>query len=457
MDRPLTNLIDARQLLEQNQIRHIRLGAFDIDGALRGKYISLEKFYSAAESGLGFCDVVFGWDIGDVLYDNAKFTGWHTGYPDATCRIDLDSMRVVPWEEGTAFFLMDFVDREGEPLPIAPRQVFQGVVQRAESLGYTPHFSAEYEFFLFRETPESLRAKNFRNLTPLTPGMFGYSVLRASKNSELVLQFLDQLAGFYIPLEGLHTETGPGVFEAAIAVEKGVRAADKAALFKTAVKEIAARHELIPTFMAKWNADLPGSSGHLHQSLWDRDSETNLFYGAAGSAAPGKMSELMEHYIAGLVANLPELMAVICPTINSYKRTVPGAWAPVNATWGVDNRTTAIRAIPAGAKSTRVELRLSGADMNPYLAMAASLAAGLDGIERKLELPAPVVNAYAGDAAPLPKNLAEATALFRASAVARRWLGDEFVDHYSATRDWEVRQFQKAVTDWELARYFESI
>jgi len=457
VDRPLTSLTDARQLLEQNQIRHIRLGAFDIDGALRGKYVSLEKFYSAAESGLAFCDVVFGWDVGDVLYDNAKFTGWHTGYPDAACRIDLDTMRVIPWEGGTAFFLMDFADGQGKPLPIAPRQVFQRVVQRAQELGYTPHFSAEYEFFLFRETPESLRAKNFRNLTPLTPGMFGYSVLRASKNSALVLQLLDQLTGFYIPLEGLHTETGPGVFEAAIAVEKGVRAADKAALFKTAVKEIAARHDLIPTFMAKWNADLPGSGGHLHQSLWDRDSEANLFHAAPANAAAGKMSELMEYYIAGLVANLPGLMALICPTINSYKRTVPGAWAPVNATWGVDNRTTAIRAIPAGPKSTRVELRLPGADMNPYLAMAASLAAGLDGIERKLELPAPVVNAYAGDAAPLPKNLSEATELFRASAVARRWLGDEFVEHYAATRDWEVRQFQKAVTDWELARYFEAI
>ncbi len=169
------------------------------------------------------------------------------------------------------------------------------------------------------------------------------------------------------------------------------------------------------------------------------------------------MSALMRHYIAGLVANLPELAAVICPTVNSYKRTVPGAWAPINATWGVDNRTTAVRAIPGGAKSTRIELRLAGADINPYLAMAASLAAGLDGIERKLEPPAPTVNAYAGDAAPLPRTLAAATKLFRESRMARAWLGDEFVDHYAATREWEVRQFEKAVTDWELARYFESV
>ena len=446
-------LEEVRKLLDQNEVKRIKVGAYDIDGALRGKYVSKEKFDSAAQSGLGFCDVIFGWDIGDVLYDNVRFTGWHTGYPDAHCRIALDTFRLIPWEPGTAFFLMDFVTREGQPLPIAPRQVLERVVARAGELGYTPYFSAEYEFFFFRETPDSLRAKNFRGLTPLTPGMFGYSVLRASANSGLVLQILDQLPAFNCAIEGLHTETGPGVYEAAIAVDEAVAAADKAALFKTAVKEIAARQSLIPTFMAKWNPDLPGSSGHLHQSLWDGAKSKNLFHTVEAAG----MSALMQHYIAGLVANLPELTAVICPTINSYKRTVPGAWAPVNATWGVDNRTTAVRAIPGGSKSTRIELRLAGADINPYLAMAASLAAGLDGIERKLTPPPATVNAYAGDAASLPRTLTVATKLFRESAMARRWLGDEFVDHYAATREWEVRQFEKAVTDWELARYFESV
>jgi glutamine synthetase len=444
---------EVGKLLEQKEVKRIKLGAFDIDGALRGKYVSREKFESAAQSGMGFCDVIFGWDIGDVLYDNVKFTGWHTGYPDAHCRIALDTVRLIPWEPGTAFFLMDFVTPDARPLPIAPRQVLERVVVRAESLGYTPYFSAEYEFFFFRETPDSLRAKNFRGLIPLTPGMFGYSVLRASANSGLVLQMLDQLAAFNCALEGLHTETGPGVYEAAIAVDEAVHAADKAALFKTAVKEIAARQNLIPTFMAKWNPDLPGSSGHLHQSLWDHRTHKNLFH----SSEERGMSPLMQHYIAGLVTNLAALAAVICPTINSYKRTVPGAWAPINATWAVDNRTTAVRAIPGGAKSARIELRLAGADINPYLAMAASLAAGLDGIENKLALPPPAVNAYAGEAAPLPRTLAAAAKLFRDSSMARRWLGDEFVEHYAATREWEVRQFDKAVTDWELARYFESI
>jgi glutamine synthetase len=445
------DLEPIRRRFEEDHIRRVKLGAFDIDATLRGKYVSLEKFWSAAESGLSFCDVIFGWDIGDVLYDNVKFTGWHTGYPDAHCRIDLSSLRLPPWEPGTAFFLMDFCEADGRPLGIAPRQVFERVLARAGEHGYTAHFAAEYEFFVFQETPATLRQKHFRDLTPLTPGMFGYSVLRASANADLVLEILEGLAGFDVPLEGFHTETGPGVYEAAIAVDEGLRAADRAALFKTAVKEIAARHNLTPTFMAKWNPALPGSSGHLHQSLSRTGDGHNLFYGDEG------MSETMRHYLAGLVTNLPELAAVFCPTVNSYKRTVPGAWAPVNATWGVDNRTTAVRAIPGGPKSARVELRLTGADINPYLAMAASLAAGFDGVERRLELPPPVVNAYSGDAPPLPHSLAEAVGLFRESRLARGWLGEPFVEHYAATRDWETRQFAQAVTDWELARYFESV
>ncbi len=425
-----------KELFEKHQIRRVKLGTVDLDCTLRGKYISLEKFASAGS--IGFCDVLYGWDIADALYDNARYTGWHTGFPDGTCTVDRDTFRVIPWEPGTAFFLLDY---EAE---IAPRAVLKRVLERC---AYTPYMAAEFEFFLFQESPESLRAKNFRNLTPLTPGMFGYSVLRASQNSGLMIDLLDQLAGFNVPLEGLHTETGPGVYEAAITVTHALEAADRAALFKTAVKEILAKHNVIPTFMAKVSPDLPGSSGHLHQSLW-RDGQ-NLFSGGLD----GEMGA----YIAGLVEFLPELMALFCPTVNSYKRTVPGAWAPVNATWGIDNRTTAVRALPSTGKSARIELRLTGADINPYLAMAASLAAGLEGIKLGLKPWPPVVDGYNSGAKALPRSLAQATRLLKASEMARDWLGDAFVDHYAATREWEVRQFEKAVTDWELARYLESI
>jgi glutamine synthetase len=439
-------LDDIRMKFDTAQVKRVKLGTFDMDGVLRGKYVSLDKFNSAIESGLGFCDVVFGWDIGDVLLDNLRLTGWHTGYPDSLAVIDPDSFRLIPWEEGTAFFLVDLYTTDKQPLAVSPRHVLRTALKIAEDAGVKAHFGAEYEFWFFKETPYSIREKGYRNLTPLTPGSFGYSVLRASENAPLVLDILEHMSGFDIALEGFHTETGPGVYEAAIAADIGLKAADKAALFKTALKEIAAKHNVMPTFMAKWNADLAGSSGHIHQSVWAGDH--NLFH-----AGPG-----MNHYIAGMLQFMPELMAMICPTVNSYKRTVPGTWAPINATWGLDTRTTAVRAIPGSAKSSRVELRLSGADINPYLAMAASLAAGLEGIQRRLEPPPPVSNAYeSADHAPLPKTLSDAVKLFKESAVARKWFGDEFVDHYAATREWEVRLYNKSVTDWELARYFESI
>jgi glutamine synthetase len=447
----MSNMAEILDRLANERIHRIKLGVTDIDGILRGKYVSLDKFRSSYD-GLGFCDVIFGWDIGDVLYDNVSFTGWHTGYPDIQARVDLGTFRKIPWEPGTALFLMDLYTKQGEPLEIAPRQLFSKVLERAAEEGYVAKFAAEYEFWLFRETPQSLREKNFRDLISLSPGMFGYSVLRASQNSPLVLDLIDQLAAFDVPLEGFHTETGPGVYEAAIGVDTGLAAADKAALFKTAVKEIASRHNITPTFMAKWNEHLPGSSGHLHQSLCSSKDGANTFF------EKGATSCLMRYYIGGLVNFLPELMVMMAPSINSYKRTVPGTWAPVNASWGNDNRTTAVRAIPGSAKSTRIELRLSAADMNPYLAMAASLAAGLEGIKQRLEPPDAVTNAYdAGCQRALPRDLAEAATLFRQSTLAQRWFGAEFVEHYAATRDWEVRQYRRAITDWELSRYFETV
>jgi glutamine synthetase len=450
-------LAELRRDFDRRGIKQVKLGGFDIDGVFRGKYVSLEKFWGAAEGGFGFCDVVFGWDLGDELYDNSEVTGWHTGYPDTLARIDLGSYRVIPWEPDTAAFIVDFCEACGGPLPVSPRQVLQRVEARARELKLKIKCGAEYEFFLFRETGATLRQKGFRNLTTLSPGMFGYSWVRTSESADLVHALLDGLNGFGIPIEGFHTETGPGVFEAAIGYDDLLKAADKAALFKTAVKEIASRHGLTACFMAKWNADLPGCSGHLHESVWNAAGE-NVF---AGNGGPHGLSPALANYVGGQVALLPELAAIVWPTVNSYKRSVPNTWAPVSATWGIENRTCALRVIRPSPKSTRVEFRMSGADINPYLAMAASVAAGLHGLQTKAKLAAPVSgNAYkvsGGQAQPLPRNLGEATALLRKSKFARDWLGDAFVEHYCRTREWEWRKYERAVTDWELARYFEAI
>ncbi len=437
-----------REEFRKHGIRKVKLGGFDVDGVLRGKYVSLDKFWSVADSGLGFCDVIFGWDSGDVLYDNATVTGWHSGYPDVHATVDLSTYRRIPWEEGTAALLLDF------DTPVSPRGVLKAVEQKARAMGFSVKCASEYEFFLFKETPESLRAKGFQNLTPLSPGMFGYSWLRASANAPLVHDLQDKLLAFDIELEAFHTETGPGVYEAAIHYDGLLRAADKAALFKTATKEICARHGVMPCFMAKWSKELPGCSGHLHQSLWTVSGEP-VFLDPRG---PRGMSKTMQHYVAGQVALMPAFTALIAPTINSYKRMVRGAWSPTMATWGVENRTTALRVIPGSPASTRVEYRFAAADMNPYIAMAASVASGLYGIEKELPLPAETQgNGYDAKAPPLPSTLREATALLKESKEARELLGPSFVDHYVRTRDWECRQFESAVTRWELERYFEII
>ena len=448
----MAELADILNAFEANDIQRIRLGTFDIDGILRGKYVSRDKFESAVESGMSFCDVLFGWDMNDDLYDRESLTGWSTGYPDAHVKIDLDTFRIVPWEANTAFFLMDMYDRDGNPYPLSPRHLLSNLIDRAAGMGYIFRASTEYEYFFFRETSHSLYEKDFKNLTPLSPGMFGYSAVRASTYSDLVHDIIKSMDAFGVPVEGIHTETGPGVYETAIQYGDGITAADRGALFKNGLKELAPRHDLIATFMAKWNAELPGCSGHIHQSLIDTDG-TNLF---ASAEAP--ISELASSYLAGVLELMPAMTALYCPNINSYKRAVPGVWSPINVSWGIENRTSAVRVIPGNSpKATRLECRLPGADANPYLILAASLASGLYGIEQGLTPPDPVSgNAYETNGlTPLLPNLSDATALLKKSTPARAWLSDTFIDHYVMTREYEVRRYEKAVTDWELRRYFE--
>jgi len=445
---------------------YVKVAIADVDGVLRGKYLDKRKLFAGADvqsgavrPGFGFCNVVFGWDSGDVCYDNTAYTGWQSGYPDAQVRVDLGTHRRIPWEDGRHFFLGEFVADDGSesPLGICPRQTLRRVIERAAAAGYQASFGMEFEWFNFAETSASLHDKDFRGLDPLTPGMFGYSVLRSTQNQAFFDALLRDLRDFRVPLEGLHTETGPGVFEAAILYSDALEAADRAVLFKTATKEIASRFGIMATFMARWNTELPGCSGHAHQSLWDTDRTHNLFHTAG---AEHGMSDLFRSYLAGQLALLPELLPMVAPNVNSYKRLVDGYWAPTTTTWGIDNRTVGLRVITGSAKSTRLETRVCGSDVNPYLAVAACLGAGLWGIERglTLEQAATEGSGYAeGSGERLPRTLHDATERFAASAAARELFGDAFVDHFAATREWEWRQFRDAVTDWELRRYFEII
>jgi glutamine synthetase len=444
------------EAVRKSPLGKVKVAASDIDGVLRGKYLHRDKFFSAVDGGFGFCDVVFGWDVHDQCYDNTRLTGWHHGFPDAMVRLDLATYRTVPWDNEVPFFLGNFVLGDGSPHPLCPRQVLKRVLARAGKMGYGAMVGAEFEFFNFRETPESWAAKNGQPPATITPGMFGYSLLRANANREYFNALMDETARFGIPIEGLHTETGPGVYEVAILFSEALEAADRAILFKTAAKEIGARFGIMPSFMAKWSAQYPGCSGHLHQSL--TDGKKNLFHDAKGRH--GGMSKLFESYVQGQVDHLMGMAPMFWPTVNSYKRLVDGFWAPVKPTWGVDNRTATFRVLPGSPKSTRLETRAPGADMNPYLATAAVLAAGLEGVSRGSKLTTPPItgtNVGAENVPRAPRSLIETTRAFRESKVARDWFGDAFVDHFAATREWEWRQWQDAVTDWELKRYFEII
>ncbi|HUR60143.1 MAG TPA: glutamine synthetase family protein [Opitutaceae bacterium] len=464
--RPAPSAARVLDQIRRSPGQKVKVGVADIDGILRGKFLHKDKFLSAAapapEGGFGFCDVVFGWDMADACYDNAQLVGWHKGFPDAIVRLDLGTHRNVPWEDNVPFFLGEFVWRgaEGkaakeEPHPLCPRQVLKRVIRRAEKMGFAPMCGMEFEWFNFAETPQSWADKNHVRPQPLTPGMFGYSLLRAAHGKDFFAALMDELPKFGIPIEGLHTETGPGVYEVAIAFADALESADRATLFKTAAKEIGLRFGAMPSFMAKWSQAYPGCSGHIHQSL--SDGKKNLFHNPKGRQG---MSRLFESYVAGQVACMMDFGPMIWPTINSYKRLVDGFWAPVKPTWAVDNRTASFRVIPGSAKSTRLETRCPGSDVNPYLAMAAVLAAGLHGVEKNLKLDTPPIhgsNQGAENIARAPRTLIETTRLFQKSDIARDWLGDEFVDHFAATREWEWRQWLDAVTDWELKRYFEII
>jgi glutamine synthetase len=398
---------------------------------------------------------VFGWDMSDACYDNVKVTGWHTGYGDMEAKIDPSTIRTIPWEGDIPFFIADFDTTANDKSYVCPRTLLKKVIAEAEDMNFKPLFSQEFEWFNYRESSTSLYEKNFQNLNPITSGMFGYSLLKMAENDAYFSDLFDLMKDFNIPLEGLHTETGPGVTEAAIEYSDILEAADRAALFKLAAKQIGFKHGIISSFMAKQISSLPGCSGHIHQSLWDMEKKKNLFY---DDSKAYEISDIMKSYIAGQLICLPEILPMFAPTINSYKRLVEGAWAPTNLTWGIDNRTTALRVLTTGKKSTRIEHRVVGSDTNSYLAMAAALASGLYGIKKglKLETPATKGNGYEDYSnGALPKNLWESSQKMKQSKIAKELFGDDFVDHFTKTREWEWREFSKEVTDWETKRYFE--
>ncbi|OBZ69240.1 Type-1 glutamine synthetase 2 [Grifola frondosa] len=461
-------------------------------------WYSKEKFLSAASSdGFNFCSVIFGWDMHDSVYSRELLiSNRANGYRDIIASIDLSTYRRIPWENNVPFFLVSFLDPDSkEPICADPRGVLRKTVETAQARGWQCFAGCEYEYFQFKglvtitvfeilsslfssETPETLAEKNFKDLQPLTSGMHGYSLLRTQINSDYFNDLFDQSLRFEVPLEGHHTETGPGVYETALAYTSALRMADNAILFKFLAKSVGMQRGVVPSFMAKPWGNLPGCSGHIHVSLRDESgkslfavSDDELKTGRADAAYQDTkfLSQIGEWFLAGILVGLPDVMPMLVPTINGYKRLVGGEafWAPNAVTYGYDSRAASVRIISPPSvppAATRMEIRVPGADMNPYFALSAIFALGLRGVEKKLALPGPPVSQFTpedkknGKVQMLPQSLEAATErMMRPDSIAREEavFGNDLVEHFGGTRQHEVKLWNEAVTNWEVERYLE--
>lgn len=464
----------------------VKVAGIDVDGILRGKLMAKKKFLSIAKEGFGFCSVIFGWDMHDQTYfKELAISNKENGYRDLIAVPDLSSFRRIPWEDNVPFFLISFHDPDTKSsLSACPRSLLKRAVDKLKDNGYGAMAGAEYEFYQFRapqshdgperntsSTASFLRENPVNSLPSLTEGMFGYSITRPVHNQEYYYGIFDACAKFNCGIEGWHTESGPGVFEAALEFGEISQMADKASLFKLVVKSLGSKHGITPCFMAKPREGLPGNSGHMHVSIVDK-SGTNLFARDSedkDAAYPDIrfLSDLGRHFLAGLIDGLPDIMPILAPNVNSYKRLVENFWAPVTVSWGLEHRAASIRLIApptASAKATRFEVRVPGADTNPHFVLAAILALGWRGIEKKMEIGIPPlgkgedVGGEADKGERLAKSLKEATERFmRKESVAREVFGDEFVEHFGGTRQHEIRLWDEAVTDWEVRRYIETV
>jgi glutamine synthetase len=447
----------VRSLIAEQRIATVKIGGPDYDGVFRGKRLPADVFLAGMERGFAQGDVLFGWDIDEQLVPGLKFTNWDSGYADFRMVPDLATFRPVPWEDGVATVICDFVTEAGAPVEVAPRHVLRRVLERAGRMGLRAELAIELEFRIYREDQRTLRAKRFRDLEPLSPTTSCYSLHRATGDEFIVGRLRRMMDAHDVPIEGYNREHGPGMYEMNLRHAPGLEAADRALLFRNGAKELCLLEGLTASFMAKPSATEDGCSGHLHQSLWTAEGES-VFHSAHDEH---HLAPRFRSYIAGVLALLPEFMALYAPNINSYKRFVAGSWAPTVAAWGIETRTPGLRVISGSPAATRLENRVAGSDVNPYLAMAATLASGLHGIELGLTPPPPVrANAYdlPPEVAPrLPRSLAEATERLAQSTAARAWFGDAFVEDYVTMRRWEVERFGAAVTEWERERYLEMV
>jgi glutamine synthetase len=443
---------ELHALVAGGEIDTVVLAFPDMQGRLQGKRFAARFFLDEVlEHGTEGCNYLLAVDAEMNTVDGYAMSSWDRGYGDFAMRPDLSTLRRVPWNEGTALLVADLVWNDGSPVVAAPRQILRRQLDRLAELGYTAQVGTELEFIVFKDTYEQAWDAGYKGLTPANQYNIDYSLLGTGRIEPLLRRIRNEMQAAGLTVESAKGECNLGQHEIAFKYDEALVTCDQHAIYKTGAKEIASQEGVSLTFMAKYN-EREGNSCHIHLSLADADG-TNMMAGSAQD--PGGMSEVMRYFLAGQLAALRDFALLFAPNINSYKRFQPGSFAPTAVAWGYDNRTCALRVVGHG-RSTRFENRLPGGDVNPHLAVAGLVAAGLYGIEQKLELPEPCAgNAYAADYTHVPTTLREAAELWENSPIAKAAFGDEVVAHYRNMARVELEAFDAAVTDWELRRSFE--
>jgi glutamine synthetase len=443
---------ELRDMVAAGHIDTVLVAITDMQGRLQGKRCGARYFLEeVVPHGTEGCNYLLAVDVDMNTVDGYKMSSWDRGYGDLLMAPDLSTLRLLPWLEGTAIVLCDIQWLDGKPMPASPRQVLKAQVNRLAERGLKAYVGTELEFIVFNDAFESAWDKAYRGLEPANQYNVDYSLLGTSRIEPLLRDIRNSMTGAGLYVESAKGECNLGQQEIAFRYDEALATCDNHSIYKTGAKEIAAQHHKSLTFMAKYN-EREGNSCHIHLSFRSTDGSAVL----AGDREHG-FSELMERFVAGQLACLPEFTYLLAPNINSYKRFVPGSFAPTAVAWGMDNRTCALRVVGHG-ESLRVENRLPGGDVNPYLAVAALIAAGLYGIENQLELePMFEGNAYSSDKPQVPSTLRDASELFGKSSIARSAFGDEMVDHYVNAAKVELAAYDSAVTDWERIRGFERL
>ncbi|MEP9387973.1 glutamine synthetase family protein [Mesorhizobium sp. KR9-304] len=444
-----------KKAVASGEIDTVLACAVDMQGRLVGKRF-LAKFF--VESGYGEthgCNYLLANDIDMEPVPGYKAASWAQGYGDFTMKPDLSTLRNIPWLEKTALVLCDIQDHHThEDLPHSPRAILKKQVARLNDRGFIAYFASELEFYLFNESYDSARGKHWQGLSTASPYIGDYLIGITTKEEDVMRRLRNEMEGAGIPIENSKGEAGPGQEEINVRYAQAVDMADRHVILKNGAKEIAGQMGKAITFMAKYNYGLAGNSSHVHNSLWSADGKTPLFLDKKG---PWGLSKLGQSWAAGQIKYAREYTWFLAPFINSYKRFQVATWAPTRIIWSRDNRTAGFRLCGEGTKAVRMECRIGGADLNPYLAFAALIAAGLAGIDEKLELQKPFEgDAYKASRLPeIPKTLRAATESLSKSKMLRAALGDDIVDHYVNTAEWEQFEYDRRITDWELHRGFE--